>query len=157
MKMFTLCQKSRFSVCICSDVTNGTATNQLVVGVIYLQIWCYKWQTPESFSTQRCRCQAFKFVFGLVTLTIDFLTPKLMFSCACPVDHLSQFESSQFICFQNILFTSLVTDEWLREWTPPKNIMLLATSRACWKHNKTRRALGRAHLPLTKVFRWLSE
>ena len=47
-----------------------------------------------------------------VTLTFNLLTSKLIVSCPCPVETTCvNFHKNQFICLQNILFMSLVTDE----------------------------------------------
>ena len=46
--------------------------------------------------------------------TFDLLTPNLIASCLCPVDHLYR---NQFTCLHNIAFTRLVTDERLESPT----------------------------------------
>jgi len=46
-----------------------------------------------------------------VILTVDLMTIKLIVSCPCTADHLAYASHhNRFIRFQNIAFTSLVTD-----------------------------------------------
>jgi len=46
-----------------------------------------------------------------MTFIIDLLTPTLIISCFAPYSNSANMYQYQFTCFQNIVFTSSVTDK----------------------------------------------
>jgi len=73
-----------------------------------------------------------------VNSTFDLLTPMLNISCPYHVEHTCQFAQKRLVRFQNLMFTSLVTDKRMDEQTTrDKNIMALPASLAWRQHKKT--------------------
>jgi len=78
-----------------------------------------------------------------VTLTFDPLTPKLVVSCPCSIEHLANLHRNRFIHFQNIVFTISArnatngwTDGRKRTSRQAENIMPPPANLASWRHIK---------------------
>jgi len=58
--------------------------------------------------------QGMKLLWNCVTLTFDLLTPTLIVSSPCHVEHYCQFAANQFFHFQNHKINNKQMDEQMR-------------------------------------------
>jgi len=73
-----------------------------------------------------------------LTLNFDLLTPKLIIWCLSPWTTCASWHQNPFICIQNIVFTSLLTDKLMHRRTngQVENIMPPSASLAWQRYNK---------------------